>query len=176
MRSATRITRLLNEHRALLMLLVLFAGLSAWAPNFLSVHNMTTILKGASLNAIVAIGFTLILILGQLDLSIGAVVMLCGMLVIGLQPRLGWYGAFPVSLAAGGLVGLVNGWLVVRARINAFIVTLGTMTIVMGLTHLYSDGGSKSIDDFRLADWLDRPALSFLPPIVIITLLLVVTQ
>ncbi len=174
MRSATRITRLLNEHRALLMLLVLFAGLSAWAPNFLSVHNMTTILKGASLNAIVAIGFTLILILGQLDLSIGAVVMLCGMLVIGLQPRLGWYGAFPVSLAAGGLVGLVNGWLVVRARINAFIVTLGTMTIVMGLTHLYSDGGSKSIDDFRLADWLDRPALSFLPPIVIITLLLVV--
>ena len=101
MHSAARITRLLNEHRALLMLLVLFACLSAFAPNFLSAHNMTTILKGASLNAIVAIGFTLILILGQLDLSIGAVVMLCGMLVIGLQPRLGWYGAVPVSLGAG---------------------------------------------------------------------------
>ena len=171
MRSTSRLPHLLNEHRALLMLLVLFAGLSACAPNFLSVHNMTTILKGASLNAIVAVGFTLILILGQLDLSVGAVVMLCGMLTIGLQPRLGWWGAVPLSLVAGGLVGLANGWLVVRARINAFIVTLGTMTIAMGLTHLYSDGGSKSIDDFRLADWLDRPILPFLPPIVIITLL-----
>ncbi len=171
MRSTSRLPHLLNEHRALLMLLVLFAGLSACAPNFLSVHNMTTILKGASLNAIVAVGFTLILILGQLDLSVGAVVMLCGMLTIGLQPRLGWWGAVPLSLVAGGLVGLANGWLVVRARINAFIVTLGTMTITMGLTHLYSDGGSKAIDDFRLADWLDRPILPFLPPIVIITLL-----
>ncbi len=173
MRNRVRITHLLNEHRALLMLLALFAVLSAFAPNFLTAHNLTAILKGASLNAVVAVGFTLILILGQLDLSIGAVVMLCGMLVIGLQPRLGWYGAVPLSLAAGVLVGLVNGWLVVRARINAFIVTLGTMTIVTGLTHLYSDGGSKSIDDFRLADWLDRPVLPFLPPIVIITLLLV---
>jgi ribose/xylose/arabinose/galactoside ABC-type transport system permease subunit/ABC-type sugar transport system substrate-binding protein len=173
MRSAPRITRLLNEHRALLMLLVLFACLSAWAPHFLSVHNLTTILKGASLNAVVAIGFTLILILGQLDLSVGAVVMLCGMLTIGLQPHFGWVGAVAASLAAGGLAGLANGLLVVKARINAFIVTLGTMTIVMGLTHLYSDGGSKSIDDFRLADWLDRPVLPFLPPIVAITLLLI---
>jgi ribose/xylose/arabinose/galactoside ABC-type transport system permease subunit/ABC-type sugar transport system substrate-binding protein len=173
MRSATRITRLLNEHRALIMLLVLFACLSAWAPNFLSARNMTTILKGASLNAVVAIGFTLVLILGQLDLSVGAVVLLCGMLTIGLQPQLGWGGAVPAALAAGGLVGLANGLLVVKARINAFIVTLGTMTIVTGLTHLYSDGGSKAIDDFRLADWLDRPVLPFLPPIVIITLLLV---
>ena len=171
--AAHRVTRLLNEHRALLLLLALSAFLSAFAPNFLSAHNLTAILKGASLNAIVAVGFTLVLILGQLDLSVGAVVMLCGMLVIGLQPRLGWAGAVPVSLAAGGLVGLVNGWLVVRARINAFIVTLGTMTVVTGLTHLYSDGGSKAIDDFRLADWLDRPVLPFLPPIVIITVALV---
>ena len=56
--------RLLNEHRALAMLLVLFVALSAFAPNFLSVHNVTTILKGASLNAVAAVGFTLVLILG----------------------------------------------------------------------------------------------------------------
>ncbi|HOD50753.1 MAG TPA: ribose ABC transporter permease, partial [Candidatus Hydrogenedentes bacterium] len=62
----------MNEHRALLMLVALCAYLGAFAPNFLSIHNLTTILKGASLNAIAAIGFTLILILGQLDLSIGA--------------------------------------------------------------------------------------------------------
>ena len=65
------------------------------------------------------------------------------MLTIGLQPQLGWAGAMPCSLAAGAAVGLVNGLLVVKARINSFIVTLGTMTIVTGLMHLYSGGGSQ---------------------------------
>ena len=76
--------RFLNNNRALLMLVLLFSGLSVFAPNFFSIHNVTTILKGASLNAIVAIGFTVIFILGQLDLSIGAVVMLCGMLFFSI--------------------------------------------------------------------------------------------
>ncbi len=173
MRSPVRMARLLNEHRALLMLILLFVYLAAFAPNFFSVHNATTILKGASLNAIVAIGFTLILILGQLDLSIGAVVMLCGMLTVGLQPQLGWAGSITASLAVGTLIGFVNGWLAVKARINSFIVTLGTMIIVTGLMHLYSDGGSKSVDDFRFADWLEEPLLPLLPPMVIITLALV---
>ena len=155
------------------MLFALFAVLSATAPNFVSLHNITTILKGASLNGIAAIGFTLIFILGQLDLSIGAVVMLSGMLTIGLQPQLGWPGSIAVSLLAASAVGLVNGLLVVKARINAFIVTLGTMTIVMGLMHLYSGGGSKAVIDFRFADWLEQPRVPLLPPIVTITIILV---
>ena len=155
------------------MLVILFLILSMFAPNFFSVHNVTTILKGASLNAIVAIGFTVIFILGQLDLSIGAVVMLCGMLAIGLQPALGWAGSIILAVLAGASVGLVNGLLVVKARINSFIVTLGTMTVVTGLMHLYSKGGSKAIDDFRFADWLEIPFIPFLPPIVIITLVIV---
>ncbi len=167
---ADRLAHTLDEHRALIMWLGLFSFMSLFAPNFFTVLNITTLLRGASLTAIVAIGFTLILILGQLDLSIGAVVMLCGMLVIGLQPQLGWWGSIPIGVAAGAAVGLVNGLLVVWARINSFIVTLGTMTIVTGLMHLYSGGGSKSIDDFRLADWLETPLVPLLPPIVIITL------
>jgi len=155
----------LNNNRALLMLVILFCVLSVLAPNFFSTHNVTTILKGASLNAIVAIGFTVIFILGQLDLSIGAVVMLCGMLAIGLQPGFGWIGSIMLSVIVGATVGLVNGLLVVKARINSFIVTLGTMTVVTGLMHLYSKGGSKAIDDFRFADWLETPLVPLLPPI-----------
>jgi len=164
----------LDKHRALVMWLALFGFLSLFAPNFLTLLNITTLLKGASLTAIAAIGFTLILILGQLDLSIGAVVMLSGMLVIGLQPQLGWPGSMLVAIAAGSTVGLINGLLVVRVRINSFIVTLGTMTIATGLMHLYSGGGSKSIDDFRVADWLETPLVPLFPPIVIITLVLVI--
>lgn len=168
-----RLVHRLDEHRALLLLVALFALLAAFAPNFLSTRNVTTILKGACLNGIVAIGFTLVLILRQLDLSIGAVVMLCGLLVIGLQPELGWPGSVAVSLAAGGVVGVVNGLLVVKARIDSFIVTLSTMTIVTGVMHLYSGGGSVAIDDFTLADWLERPVVPLLPPMVILTLGLV---
>ncbi len=169
----TSAIHLLNEHRALIMLVVLFSWLSFSAPNFLSIHNITTILKASSLNGIAAIGFTLILILGQLDLSIGAVVMLAGMLAVGLQPQLGWAGSIPVALAAGAAVGLVNGYLVVKVRINAFIVTLGSMTIVMGLMHLYSGGGSMFVDDFRFADWLETPVLPLFSPLFVITILLV---
>ncbi|MFC1603482.1 substrate-binding domain-containing protein [Planctomycetota bacterium] len=165
----------LNSNRALLMLMLLFLVLSVFAPNFFSIHNVTTILKGASLNAIVAIGFTVIFILGQLDLSIGAIVMLCGMLTIGLQPAFGWFGSIMLAVLAGASVGLINGLLVVKARINSFIVTLGTMTVVTGLMHLYSKGGSKAIDDFRFADWLETPLVPFFPPIVIITLVLVLS-
>jgi ribose/xylose/arabinose/galactoside ABC-type transport system permease subunit/ABC-type sugar transport system substrate-binding protein len=171
--SRFNITVFLDNNRALLMLIMLFTLLSVFAPNFLTTHNITAILKGASLNAIVAIGFTVIFILGQLDLSIGAVVMLCGMLTIGLQPQIGWAGSFAVSIFAGAIVGLVNGLLVVKAKINSFIVTLGTMAVVTGLMHLYSKGGSKAIDDFRFADFLETPVFTSLSPIVIITILLV---
>jgi len=165
--------RFLDSNRALLMLLVLFAGLSVFAPNFFSVDNITSILKGASLNGIAAIGLTVVFILGRLDLSIGAVVMFSGMLAIGLQPQSGWFGSIAVAVLAGAAVGLANGLLVVKARINSFIVTLGTMTVVTGLMHLYSKGGSKAINDFRFADWLETPLVPLLPPIVIITLVMV---
>ncbi|MCD6393248.1 MAG: substrate-binding domain-containing protein, partial [Planctomycetes bacterium] len=170
---AHSLLRFLDNNRALLMLVVLFSVLSVFAPNFFSVYNITSILKGASLNAIVAIGFTVIFILGRLDLSIGAVVMLSGMLAIGLQPQLGWFGSISVAILAGACIGLVNGLLVVKARINSFIVTLGTMTVVTGLMHLYSKGGSKAIDDFRFGDWLETPLIPFMAPIVIITLVMV---
>ena len=66
--SKASIARRIDENRALVMLCVLFVGLSLTAPNFLSIHNITTILRGSTLNGIVAIGFTVIFILGHLDL------------------------------------------------------------------------------------------------------------
>ncbi len=173
MRDTSSIVRFIDDNRALFLLIILFAALSITAPNFLNLYNITTILQGATLNGIVAIGFTIIFILGQLDLSIGAVVMMSGMLVIGLQPSIGWPAAILISILTGACIGFVNGMLVVKAKINSFIVTLGMLTIVTGLMHLYSSGGSMSVDDFSLADWLDTPIIPLLPPQVIITLILV---
>lgn len=168
-----KINQLLNKHRALFFFLILFAFLSVFAPNFFNTYNFTAILKGASLNAIVAIGFTVILIAGELDLSIGSMVMLAGMLVIGLQPSLGWTLSIIVSTLSGVIVGLVNGILVTKAKIDSFIVTLGMMIILEGVMHLYSGGNSMFAGDFVLADWLETAIIPLLPPRVIITIILI---
>ncbi len=168
----TSFLQLLDKNRALAMLIiaVLFFWIHPGARNFMTVYNMTTILKGASLSGICAVGFTLIFILGQIDLSIGSVLMLSGMLTIGLQPALGWTLSSIVGILSGVAVGLVNGLLVSKVKINSFIVTLGTMIIVRGLMHLYCDGGAKSVDDFAIADWLEMQVLGVFTPMTLITI------
>lgn len=163
----------LKENKAFIFLMTMLIIFSFTAPNFLSLYNMRSILKGASLSGITAIGFTIIIVLGHLDLSIGAVLMLSGMLCIGLQPHLGWPGSFLAAVASGTFIGLINGLIVVKAHLNSFIVTLGTQIITLGLMHLYSRGGSLYVDDFALADWLDTTVLYILTPMTILTLVLV---
>lgn len=163
----------LDHNRIYLIFIIIFIFMSLFAPNFLNRYNMITILKGMSLNAMVAIGFTVVLICGQLDLSIGSNLTLGAMVVVGLQPTLGWWGSLLAAILTGSLVGLINGLLVAKAKIHAFIVTLGTMTIVQGLIFLISKGSALSVNDFTLADWLETPKFGFLPPRVLITVTIV---
>ncbi len=165
--------KILADQKALILLILLTIVFSLSAPNFLTVYNFRSIIKGASLSGIAAIGLTIILILGQLDLSIGSVLMLSGMLCIGLQPALGWAGSLTAALLAGAVIGLINGLFVVKAGLNSFIVTLGTQVITLGLMYLYSGGGSLYVDDFSLADWLESPVIQILTPLSILTILLV---
>ncbi len=155
------------------MFLGLFVVFSLTAPDFLNVYNVTTLLKGASLNVMVAIGFTMILISGELDLSIGSVVMFCGMLVIGLKPNLGWAGSVGVALLTGAGIGLVNGLLVTKAKIDSFIATLGVMIMLEGVMHLYSGGSSMFVHDFSVPELLETAYVPFLPLRVIITIVMV---
>jgi len=155
--------------RVYLLCAVIFAMMSLAAPRFLTQENISAILKGTSTNIYAAIGFTIVLICGQLDLSVGAAMTLGAMVAVGLQPRLGWAGSVPVATLCGLIVGLANGLLVAKARINSFIVTLGTMTILGGVINLVSHGGTLFVDSFTLGDKLD-PAGWIMTPRVIISL------
>jgi ribose/xylose/arabinose/galactoside ABC-type transport system permease subunit len=137
--------------------------------------NVTAILKTASLPAVVAVGFTLVFILGQLDLSVGAVVMLAGMLAVGFQPSLTWAGSLAVAIAAGAAIGTANGLLVAKAKVSSFIVTLGMMAVVTGLMHLYSGGGSRAATHYGMTVWLDDPWVWVFPRRVLISLALVLS-
>jgi ribose/xylose/arabinose/galactoside ABC-type transport system permease subunit len=168
-----KIYNFIDEYRAILLLLIVAFGLSLFAPNFLNAYNITSILKGISLNAIVVIGFTLVFIIRELDLSIGSVVMLGGMLTIGIETQHGIFWAVTIASLAGIVIGFVNGYLVAKIKIHSFIVTLGMMSIVLGLMHIYSNGDSLSTENYDIADWLDTSEIPLLPPLVIITLVIV---
>ncbi len=163
----------LDSNRIYLLLIFVFLFMSLAAPNFFTVFNFTNILRGSVLGAIAAIGFTVVMISGQLDLSIATVINLAAVFVIGFQPQVGWPLAILIGVLSGAVVGLINGLLVAKAKINSFIVTLGTMTILQGLTYMYTRGGSLNISDFSFGEWLEKPVIPLLPPRVIIAIILI---
>ena len=122
-------------------LLVLCAVLWALTPYFLTVSNLLNIAEQTSINAIVAVGMTFVIVSGGIDLSVGSIVALSGV-VLGTALQSGH--ALPVSLllafAAAVACGLGNGALISWGGLPPFIVTLGTMSIARGAALLYTEG------------------------------------
>ncbi len=117
------------------------------------------------------------MICGQLDLSIGSVITFSGVLALGLEPALGFAGAIAVAVVGGIIVGLFNGLLVAKAKINSFIVTLGTLTILRGTVYQFSGGNSISVSNdqaFAISDFLGKNLLPLVTPRILIMLVLVV--
>lgn len=116
--------------------LVLFAYFSAEANNFMSVGNMLDILRASAFIGIVAVAWTFLLITGELDLSVGSAYGLGTILMAwfvtsaGLDP---WYAA-GLTLIYGAVVGLVNGVVTVYIGVRAFVVTLGMLSLLRGIS------------------------------------------
>ncbi len=117
-----------------------FALLSPRA--FPTVNNFTNVLNQTSLAMIIAAGLTLAVVVGELDLSVGFAASLHGILVTGLivSNKLPIPIAVLIVLAAGAFIGLVNGLIVTKVRVNSVIATLGVGTILTGLAFAYSAG------------------------------------
>ncbi|SHE81885.1 ribose transport system permease protein [Kaistia soli DSM 19436] len=124
----------------LLLMIAVFAFLSPRA--FPTLSNFTNVLNQASLAMIIAGGLTLAVIVGELDLSIGFAASLHGVLVTGLivANKLPIPLAIVIVIALGALIGLVNGVIVTKAKVNSVIATLGVGTILTGLAFAYSAG------------------------------------
>jgi ribose transport system permease protein len=124
----------------LLAMTVVFSILSPRA--FPTVNNFTNVLNQASLATVIAAGLTLAVVVGELDLSIGFAASLHGILVTGLivSDELPIPVAIVIVLAAGALIGLINGLIVTKIKVNSVIATLGVGTILTGLAFAYSAG------------------------------------
>lgn len=124
-----------------LTLAVLFLALSVASPHFLTAVNLAAVARQTAVINILALGMTLVIIAGGIDLSVGSVLAMGG-----LAGTMAMAAGYPIAagivagIAAGAFWGLVNGLLVAHLRIAPFIVTLGTMGIVRGLALIISGG------------------------------------
>ena len=140
---------------AFLLLLVILTVTSAaqGRPSYLSSVNLSNILDQASLIAILAIFMTVVLISGNFDLSVASTAALSGTVALKLIDRHGVLIALVAALLTGALVGLVNAVLVQKVGVNAFIVTLGTLTAVRGVVQAILDGQSITAQNTALLDF-----------------------
>lgn len=139
--------------RTFIALIAVFVFFAIAAPNFLSAENMVIMSKHVALNAFLAIGMTFVIITGGIDLSVGSIVGLCGMvagglIVHGLDLGMGYtlyFNIFEIvliTLLVGIAVGAVNGVLITRLNVAPFIATLGTLYVARGLALLSSEGAT----------------------------------
>jgi ribose transport system permease protein len=140
------VVRVLNgvggQGGALAMLVLLVAGFSLLAPNFLTVGNLLNILRQFAVPLMLAVGQTLVIITAGIDLSVAATAALAGS-VMGVAFA-HWGMSQPVAillgLGAGFLVGAFNGWAITKLRVPDIIATLGTLTAVRGVALLVTGG------------------------------------
>ncbi|MBI3665749.1 MAG: ABC transporter permease [Acidobacteria bacterium] len=124
-----------------LSLIALFVGLSIASPHFLTGINLSSVARQTAVINIMALGMTLVIVAGGIDLSVGAILAFAGFMgTRAMESGLPIAAGMLVGLAAGFFWGLANGLLTVRLRIAPFIVTLGTLGIIRGLTLVYSGG------------------------------------
>lgn len=142
---------------ALALLVLLGVSLNE---NFLSYSNLTNVLARSSFIGIIAIGATFVITSGGLDLSVGSMAaVIAGVMIMVMNwliPSLGigWSVVLAGMLAGlllGGVAGIFNGLMITRGRIEAFIVTLGTMGIFRSLVTFLANGGTLSLN-FQVAD------------------------
>ncbi|MGS1096836.1 ABC transporter permease (plasmid) [Aquamicrobium terrae] len=126
----------------LVALIVLIAVLSLATDNFLSTYNMSVVARQAAFVGLVALGQTLVLLVGGIDLSVGAAAGLSAIVgsllltMFGVHP----YLVIPLTMVFGLMLGLINGAFVAGLRLNPFIVTLATWEIFAGMTLVITKG------------------------------------
>ena len=166
-----------QKYGILIIFLLLCLVLSFLSPVFLSIPNLINVVRQISINGILAIGMTLVILTGGIDLSVGSQVALTGAIVAGLQAHgQGAFLAVIVGLLLGAFLGCINGLIITKGGLPPFIVTLGMLTAARGLTLIYT-GGRPIYDLSKAFNFIGAGYLGSIPiPVIILTLVLLVSH
>ncbi|MGO2334985.1 ribose ABC transporter permease [Providencia sp.] len=153
----------LMEQKSLIALLVLIAIVSTLSPNFFTVNNFFNILQQTSVNAIMAVGMTLVILTSGIDLSVGSLLALTGAVAASMVGAdVNAFVAVAGALALGAAIGACTGVIVAKGKVQAFIATLVMMLLLRGVTRVYTDGSPINTgftDNAELFGWfgIGRP-------------------
>jgi len=169
----SRLGLFVQQQGALVLLVVVCLLATARYEAFLTPENLLNVLRQNSMLGIIAVGMTFVILTGGIDLSVGSLLAVAGVVAAGLADR-----GLIVATIAGILVttalGLVNGLVIAKARIQPFIVTLGMMIAARGIALAYTDQQnvrvSQSAADFS---WLGQGLIANLLPVPIVVMIVV---
>jgi len=169
--------REMGVYYALILLIDILAlvTLHLGHPNYFSILNITNVMYQASLTAIMAVAMTVILISGNFDLSVASVAALAAAVLTGYADQIGFMPAALLAMTIACLAGLLNGSIVQLLGINAFIVTLGTLTAIRGIVLIFTDGHSLSVQNPGVLDAMaafESGRVNVVLPLVVIGLAL----
>ena len=135
----------IREQKSFIALLVLIAVVATQSSNFFTLANLFNILQQTSVNAIMAVGMTLVILAAGIDLSVGSLLAFTGALVASLiGHEVNALLAVAAALVAGGLIGGVTGIVIAWGKVQAFIATLVMMLLLRGATMVFTDGSPIS--------------------------------
>ncbi len=153
MATAVRQTRMRNigsevARQGILIAFGLFIlGFAIFSDRFLTPENLMTVVRQAAIIGTIAVGVTLVVIGGNLDLSVGSMLSFATVMVVDLHDQVGPTLAILIMFIATLAIGAINGALVGFLRLNSLIVTLGMLSAIQGLTLIYSGGQNVDIVD-----------------------------
>jgi ribose transport system permease protein len=147
------IVRLLFKYNAVVLLVVMFIVASIISAVFLSPENMVNILRQQSTFMLVALGMLMVMVTGGIDLSVSSMVAVTSIMVAYMLKVVGWQNyswglmmSIVVAIAIGFLFGAINGFLVAKLNMPAFIVTLAMMYAVKGIAYIITDANTILLD------------------------------
>jgi len=145
--------KFIKNNGTFIALIVLVIFLSIASPSFLSSRNLTNLIRQVTINGIIAVGMTMVILLAGIDLSVGSVVGLSAVTVtLLMQAGLGiWLAILITLVGVGGVIGFFNGFMSAKFDIHPFIITLGIMTIARGLSLVLTQGVSIPVTNMTFA-------------------------
>ena len=138
------------DYAFIIAFIVLIAVTASTSDVFFTQRNISNLLRQIVPNGLISLGMLVVILTGGIDLSVGSIVALAGILATGLQADMPLSAAIAVALVAGTAAGAFNGVLVARFKLAPFIVTLATLGGLRGFVYVYSDTPQSPVNpDFR---------------------------
>lgn len=171
--------KFLIEQKSLIALVVLIIGVSTLNENFFTLNNIFNILQQTSVNAIIAVGMTLVILTSGIDLSVGSIFALTGAVAASIiGQEINPFIAIIAALSLGAFIGFGSGIIIAKGKLQAFIATLVMMLIIRGATQVYTQGSPIGLgmgDYAYMFEWIGFGRVLGIPvPIIIMAIVFIV--